>query len=124
MRNVPVVVDGIRFDSKGEAAYYLYLQGQVEYGALEYFLRQVPVECGGGVKMVLDFMLVLPGGGIEFVDYKGRLSQTYRNKKKQALARYPTMQIREVFRKDVPRNCLDAVNEIHEIALATAANPN
>lgn len=119
MGNIPVVIDNIRFDSKGEAAYYLHLKSQVKVGAISHFHRQFPIDCGGGVKLVLDFLIIKMDGTLDYVDYKGRLSQTYKNKKKQAQARYP-IKIREVYKPDVPDYYHKAVKEQHELAKALA----
>lgn len=87
--NQPTMVDGVRFDSKAEAAYYrhlkvLKLEGEL---AAPYFLRQVPFHLPGGVIYRLDFM-VFPfklgsDGDPQFIDVKGFLTPTCKLKLKQ-----------------------------------------
>lgn len=63
---------GIKFHSKKEARYFLELVCRQKAGEILYFLRQVPFDLPGGVKHVVDFMLVKADGSIEFVEVKGR----------------------------------------------------
>lgn len=56
--NVPTEVDGIRFDSKLEAKYYVELDLRRKAGDIAYFLRQVPFHLPGGVIYRVDFMVV------------------------------------------------------------------
>ena len=56
--NVPTEVDGIRFDSKLEAKYYVELDLRRKAGDVMYFLRQVPFHLPGGVIYRVDFMVV------------------------------------------------------------------
>ena len=121
MRNTPLVIDDIRFDSIAEGAYYLYLVNQVEVGAVSHFLRQVSMECGGGVRYRLDFLVVIPAidgcHRLEYVDVKGRMTDLYKLKKKQIESRYP-IRINEVYRKDIPDSYLKAAKQHHELAVA------
>ncbi len=105
-----VIIDGIGFDSQTEAAYYLQLRVLERQGLVEYFLRQVPLPCGGGVTLRIDFLVFYSDRAVEsmklarpevYVDVKGMVTQVYRNKKKQALALQPKLQIVEVMAKDI-----------------------
>ena len=68
--NKKTVIDGITFHSRMEAQYYGYLKVMKAAGRITAFLRQVPVDLGGGVKHVVDFLLLYPDG-YEFVEIKG-----------------------------------------------------
>jgi hypothetical protein len=87
--------DGIKFDSKKEAAYYTGLNLRVVTGDVVMFLRQTPFHLQGGVKYVCDFTVFLADGTVEFVDVKGFRTPQYKAKKKQVEAIYP-IKIKEV----------------------------
>ncbi len=59
-RAKPVVLDGIRFDSKLEARRYDELRLEQLAGKVLYFLRQVPFHLPGGVIYRADFLVVRP----------------------------------------------------------------
>ena len=88
-RNEPVYVDGIRFDSKHEAAVYQDLQLRVKAGELKCVLRQVGFDLPGGIRYFADFVTIDPENHIEVLDAKSeitRKNRTYINKKKQMKA--------------------------------------
>lgn len=89
--NQPTVVDGIRFDSKREARYYEQLKLRQAAGEVWYWLRQVPLHLPGGTRYVLDFLVFFkdPALAPEFVDVKGRETQTFRVKKREVEHHYP-----------------------------------
>jgi hypothetical protein len=87
-RNEPVVVDGIRFDSKLEARYYEQLKLRRAAGEVLWFLRQPCFVLEGGVRYRADFLVVLAAGGVEVVDCKGFVTEACANKLKQVRARY------------------------------------
>ncbi len=62
-RNMPVVVDGIRFDSKLEARCYQELLLRKAAGDIWLLLRQVPFALEGGVVYRCDFFTVSRAGG-------------------------------------------------------------
>lgn len=69
--------DGIKFPSKKERDYYLYLVEQKKAGKLLFFLRQVPFQLPGDIKYFLDFVEFWatddPGAAIiKFTEVKGR----------------------------------------------------
>lgn len=88
-RNTPTVRDGIRFDSKLEADYYDYLRALRAAGTVRYFHRQVPIELTAGVTYRVDFLVFWADGRVTYDDPKGRLTPTFRLKRKQAEALYP-----------------------------------
>lgn len=90
-RNVPTVVDGLRFDSKGEAARWGELRLLERAGAIADLRRQVvyPLEVNGVLvaAYVADFVY-LEGGETVVEDYKSAATRTaaYRLKAKLMLA--------------------------------------
>jgi len=80
-RNTPVVIDGIRFDSKGEAGYWTQLKLREAAGEITDLERQVPIELRGAygfvryksnriAKCVIDFKYTENGQSV-YVDFKG-----------------------------------------------------
>lgn len=88
-------VDGVKFSSKREAAYYQQLRVAVKSGELLFFLRQVPFHLTGGVRYCCDFVEFWKSGEVRFVDTKGFRTPMYKIKRKQVEALYP-IQITEV----------------------------
>jgi hypothetical protein len=96
--NVPTEVDGITFQSKLEARYYIELTLRQKAGDLLYFLRQVPFHLPGGVIYRVDFMEVSPSRTedgdlmdqvhVRYVDTKGRDTQDSKNKIKIVQSMY------------------------------------
>jgi hypothetical protein len=82
-------VDGITFDSKREALHYQKLKAERERGDILFFLRQVPFHLPGGVRYVVDFLVVDLGGKVSFEDVKGYRTREYVTKKKLVEALYP-----------------------------------
>lgn len=91
----PTITDGIRFDSKKEAAYYATLKAKQTAGDVLFFLRQVPFHLPGGVRYVVDFVTFNSDGTVHFIDVKGMKTPTYKAKKCMVEAMYP-MTIEEV----------------------------
>lgn len=94
-RAVLTECDGIKFQSKKEAAYYRELLCRVHAGEVKYFLRQVPFDLIGGTKYRVDFMEVLADGKIRWVDVKGFRTPIYKMKCRIVEASYP-VKIEEV----------------------------
>lgn len=86
---VATVVDGIRFDSKREAAYYTQLKLRVQLGEVRYFLRQVPIHLPGGTRLVVDFLEVHADGSLHYVDAKGRQTKEFKIKRREIQHHYP-----------------------------------
>lgn len=91
--------DAIRFHSKLERAYYDHLQGLKQTRIVSYFLMQTPLRMPGGVKYLCDFVVFYTDGAVEYVDVKGKATQTYVMKKKIIEDLYP-IQIKEVRKGD------------------------
>jgi len=85
----PTVNDGIRFDSKKEAAYYQKLKLLQKSGEVLFFLRQTPLHLPGNVKYVVDFQVFYANGEVEFIDVKGYITPTCTLKVKQVESLYP-----------------------------------
>ena len=86
---IPTEVDGIRFDSKREAAFYSDLKLQQQAGVVAFFLTQVPIRLPGNTKYVVDFQIFYPDGRARYVDVKGKETQMFRTKKRQVEDLYP-----------------------------------
>lgn len=85
----PVVRDGYKFPSTKEGDYYDELKMKVEAGLVVFFLRQVPLHLPGGVTMRIDFLEFHADGTAHFVDTKGVITDSWRDKKKIAESLYP-----------------------------------
>lgn len=85
----PQTLDGIRFDSKAEAAYYQRLKIAQGSGELLFFLRQVPFHLPGGVRYVVDFQEFWADGEVKFTDVKGMETKEFKTKKKLVESIYP-----------------------------------
>lgn len=85
-KNRKTVVDGIRFDSMAEAAYYSKLKLWRQCEAVEWFCFQPVFDCGGGVTYRADFIVKWADGRTEVVDVKGFETREFLNKAKQVEA--------------------------------------
>ena len=109
-------IDGINFDSRLEAAYYLQLETEKKMGTVKYYLRQVPFHLPGGIQYRVDFMVVRPQGNtirIDYIDVKGVITQTYRMKKKIVEDLYP-VKIIEVTKADIENSFIASAVQISE----------
>lgn len=106
-RAVKTVVDGIEFDSKKEAKYYLSLKLQEKAGEIKGFKMQVPFvlqpkfrtewgTCIREIKYVADFVVEYSDGHKEVIDVKGYRTKEYNLKKKMFLYVYPGVMFKEV----------------------------
>lgn len=84
-----VELDGIKFDSKLEGNYYLWLKRQQERGELVFFLRQQPIHLPGGTKLVVDFTEFWADGEVKFTDVKGMETPEFKIKRREVEALYP-----------------------------------
>ena len=88
--NKRVEIDGIKFDSKHEAAIYQELMLRVRAGELKTVCRQVKFDLPGGIVYIADFVTIRPDFSIEGVyDAKSeatKKNRVYINKKKQMKA--------------------------------------
>ncbi|UPA31876.1 DUF1064 domain-containing protein [Terrisporobacter glycolicus] len=84
-KNKKVVVDGVKFDSKHEAEYYLYLKRLKEEGKIKDFGLQHKFELQPSFKKygkthraityTVDFAIYHNNGDVEYVDVKGMETQ-------------------------------------------------
>lgn len=84
-KNKKVVADGIKFDSKHEAEYYLYLKKLKEEGKIKDFQLQHKFELQPSFKKygkthraityTVDFAIYHNNGDVEYVDVKGMETQ-------------------------------------------------
>lgn len=79
----------MRFDSKKEAGYYDQLLLRVKSGEVLFFLRQVPIQLPGKTKLVIDFLIFLTDGTVEFLDVKGMQTEVFKLKRRQVEELYP-----------------------------------
>lgn len=86
---IPTAVDGYKFASKKEAAYYQSLLLAKKSGELLFFLMQTPIHISPGVVYRVDFVEFWRGGEIRFVDVKGMKLSMYKMKKKLVEEHYP-----------------------------------
>ena len=97
--NRKVEIDGMKFDSRHEAAVWQELMLRVKAGELRCVCRQVPFDLPGGIRYIADFVAICPDMRIEGVyDAKSEITKknrTYINKKKQMKACWG-IEIREV----------------------------
>lgn len=88
-RNEPVIVDGVRFDSRHEARVYRELMLRVKAGEIKCVCRQVGFDLPGGIRYFADFVVIFPDNRVEVIDAKSaitRKNRVYINKKKQMKA--------------------------------------
>jgi Protein of unknown function (DUF1064). len=102
------VIDGIMFDSKAEAQYYVELkllkrskkiasfECQPEYELIPKFKKNG--KTFRAVKYIADFLVTHLDGSEEVVDVKGVLTPVYRLKKTLFESKYPHLTIKEVKR--------------------------
>jgi len=96
--NKKVEVNGIKFPSKLEGEYYLFLLEQQKQGIVKSFEMQVPFilldsyEIGERkvqpIKLVLDFVVEYSDGRVEYQDTKGQVKPMDIVKKKMFESRY------------------------------------
>ena len=80
---IPTRVDGIRFHSKAEAAYYRQLVALREHKSIRCFLRQVPFDLPGGIKYRADFLVFGLDGVATIHEVKGIMTDSARLKLRQ-----------------------------------------
>jgi hypothetical protein len=92
-RSVKTELDGIKFDSKKEAAYYQALKLRKQAGDVVQFLRQVPFDLPGGVKYRVDFLEFWADGTVHWIDVKGFQTQEFKAKRKMVEQLYAPIEI-------------------------------
>lgn len=111
LKNKPVVIDGIRFDSQLEGAYYLLLEFEKTTGNVSHYFMQVPIILTGSSKYRLDFLVFLTNGDTKYIDVKGHESDVFKLKKRQVKDLYP-FEIQCVLKKEIPKHYLATVKDI------------
>ncbi len=84
-----VAIDGINFASKAEGDFYIQLKILQAAKKISHFFMQVPIHLPGGIKYVLDFLVVGMNGELTYFDRKGFRTPIFILKKKQVEALYP-----------------------------------
>lgn len=119
-RNKPVRIDGIRFDSQIEAAYYLFLLSEKKAGRISYFLRQVAIHLPAR-RYVVDFLVFRcrssingdgPAGSHEYIDVKGQETDMFRHKRDTVHAVHREIFIRCVRREEIDKSYINTVKEL------------
>jgi hypothetical protein len=82
-------MDGLKFPSKKEGAYYLSLKERVKSGEVLFFLMQSPFHLPGGIKYIVDFVEFHSDGTVHFVDVKGYETDKFKLKKRLVEGTYP-----------------------------------
>lgn len=85
----PIVKNEIRFQSKLEASYFMWIMMEKSKGTILYFLRQVPFHLPGNIKYLVDFQIFMTDGTVKYVDVKGMMTDISWNKIKQVVDLYP-----------------------------------
>jgi len=88
-------VDGYKFHSKKERAYYNQLKIRKQVGEVIFFLMQCPFHFRNGTKYVVDFIEFWSDGTVHFIDVKGCRTQSYKNHLKSLKVEYPEVEIEE-----------------------------
>lgn len=97
-------VDGISFDSKLEARYYLHLKEKKRNGDIRHFTLQPSYllqeafkdDTGQSIRKIeyiADFLITHNDGKVEVVDVKGMETSDFRIKKKMFLYKYPHLKL-------------------------------
>jgi thymidylate kinase len=91
-----VIIDGIKFDSKMEADYFLYLKQQPNVIAFrlqpKFLLQDKFVKRGITFRKIeykADFDVLYEGGRIETIDIKGAETEVFKIKRKLFEAKFP-----------------------------------
>lgn len=92
-RNVPTVVDGIRFASKAEAARYNELVMLEKSGDIRWFIRQPSFDIGAGIRYVADFLIVWDDGRVTVEDVKGMQTEAFKMKRKLFEERFQSLEV-------------------------------
>lgn len=89
--NVKTVIDGITFDSKREAFYYMYYRNLEQDGKIQGLLRQVPFHIVINGKNICKYLADFTYNdefGYHVIDVKGVLTPIFKLKKKLVEALY------------------------------------
>ena len=98
-RNIRCEVDGIKFASKKEGNYYLYLKNLKETGAIKDFQCQPIFRFPQGIKYIADFRITHLNGKVVIWDIKSPITKknpVYRLKFKLLKYHYPEVNFEEI----------------------------
>lgn len=104
-RNKPCVVDGIRFDSKKEAQFYVGLKNSIDVKTVitqpvfilqKSFLHAKTGKKVRAIKYVADFHVFYKNGEEEIIDVKGIKTQVFKIKEKMFLKKFPHLTLKIV----------------------------
>ena len=94
-RNVPTVIDGLRFSSKAEAKRYSELKLLQASGQVRWFIRQPRFDLPDGITYVADFLVVWAADELSFEpgqvtveDVKGVETDVFKLKRKLFEAKF------------------------------------
>lgn len=106
-------VEGIKFDSKMEAEYYLDLLQMKKYGLVRRFELQPKFVLQEDPKItyIADFRVVWEYQGESVVDVKGVETQSFRMKKKMFMNKYPDLKLEVLTKKGKRWVSLDQVKK-------------
>lgn len=79
---VKTTVNGITFDSRAEAEFYLYLLAEQKIGRIEKIELQHQYLLHAGIKYIADFVITMPGGFQRYLDVKGMETPVFKLKRK------------------------------------------
>lgn len=97
-RSIITEYEGIKFHSKLERDYYVYLVNRKKKGEIIFFLRQVPFDLPGKTKYYVDYEVLEKDGTLRFIDIKGMETQTFKIKKRMVEDIYYPIKI-EIIKK-------------------------
>jgi hypothetical protein len=96
-------INGIVFDSKAEAEFYLYLLSRQQNGEIQSFERQVTYtlldrfkkagKTYRPIEYIADFVVTNTNGSVDVVDVKGTKTREFQIKRKLFEARYPDLHL-------------------------------
>jgi len=92
----PTEVDGMKFGSKKEAAYYRQLNILQKSGEIVGFFRQTPLHLPGNIKYVMDFFVFYSNGTCEGIEVKGFETKIWKIKQKLIKTHYPWVNVKIV----------------------------
>ncbi|WP_438967028.1 DUF1064 domain-containing protein [Flavobacterium sp.] len=97
-RSKPSQWEGIKFHSKLERDYFIFLTHRKKKGEIIFFLRQIPFDLPGKTKYYVDYQVLEKDGTLRFIDIKGVETDTFKIKKRMVEEIYYPIHI-EIIKK-------------------------
>lgn len=94
-KNIPAVVDGIKFASKAESRRYNELKLLKQAGEIQGFGMQPSFRFASGIRYLPDF-IVWTKNRMWVEDVKGKETQVFKNKKRMWEHEYPCLELRVI----------------------------